>query len=140
MLWEKVYSSHIKQVELRALDQARGNYTGRLDLRYKSVARILSIPDLSWDNGSNMWHSASKETSWKLTSSSTATATLTESNLSRLTTNAYIESGTNKSFFISLRPGVDKLVSVFPIIPIAAGDLLGIFVGKIRYLEHRNTA
>jgi hypothetical protein len=85
-----------------------------------------------------MWHSAGEETSWKLTSSSTATST--ESNLSRLTTDAYIESGTNKSFFISLRPGVDKLVSVFPIIPIAAGDLLGIFAGKIRFSEHRNTA
>jgi hypothetical protein len=136
--WEKVYSSHIKQVELRALDRARGNYTGRLDLRHESVAGILSIPDSSWDNESNMWHSAGEETSWKLTSSSTATST--ESNLSRLTTDAYIESGTNKSFFISLRPGVDKLVSVFPIIPIAAGDLLGIFAGKIRFSEHHNTA
>jgi hypothetical protein len=85
-----------------------------------------------------MWHSASEETSWKLTSSSTATST--ESNLSRITINAYIESGTNKSFFISLRPGVNKLVSVFPIIPIAAGDLLGIFAGKIRFSEHHNTA
>ncbi|TAQ90408.1 hypothetical protein B7494_g1269 [Chlorociboria aeruginascens] len=53
--WEKVYSSHIKQVELRALDRARGNYTGRLDLRHESVAGVLSIPDSSWDNGSDMW-------------------------------------------------------------------------------------
>jgi hypothetical protein len=34
---------------------------------------------------------------------------------------------------------VDKLVSVFPIIPIAAGDLLGIFAGNIRFSEHHNT-
>jgi len=135
--WEKVYSSYIKQVELQALDQARGNYTSRLDLRYESVTGILSIPNSSWDNESNMWHSAGEETSWKLISSSIAT--LTESNLSRLTTDAYIELGTNKSFFISLRPSVNKLVSVFPIIPIATGDLLRIFVGKIQFSEHYNT-
>ena len=85
-----------------------------------------------------MWHSASEETSWKLTSSSIAT--LTESNLRRLIIDAYIELGTNKSFFISLRPGANNLVSFFPIIPIATGDLLGIFAGKIRFAEHCNTA
>lgn len=84
-----------------------------------------------------MWHSAGEETSQKLISSSIAI--LTESNLSRLTTDTYIELGTNKSFFISLRPSVNKLVSVFPIIPIATGDLLRIFVGKIRFSEHYNT-
>jgi hypothetical protein len=84
-----------------------------------------------------MWHSTGEETSWKLISSSIVI--LTESNLSRLIIDAYIEPGMNKSFFISLWPGINKLVSVFPIIPIAAGDLLGIFVGKIRFSEYYNT-
>jgi hypothetical protein len=134
--WEKVYGSHIEQIELRALDQARGNYSGRLDLLHISVAELLSIPESNWDNVSNMWHSDNEEASWKLTSSCTATST--ESTPKRLTEDAYIESGTNKSFFISIRPGVDKLVSVFPIVPISPGDLLGIFSGKIRFSEHCN--
>jgi hypothetical protein len=134
--WEKVYSSHIEQIELRALDQARGNYSGRLDLLHISVAELLSIPESYWDNGSNMWHSDNEEASWKLTSSCIATST--ESTPKRLTEDAYIESGTNKSFFISIRPSVDKLVSVFPIVPIFPGDLLGIFSGKIRFSEHCN--
>jgi hypothetical protein len=43
MSWEKVYGSHIKQIELRALDHARSNYSGRQDLLYSSVTEILSI-------------------------------------------------------------------------------------------------
>jgi len=57
-----------------------------------------------------------------------------------VTEDAYIESGTNKSFFISVRPGVNKLLSVFPIVPISPGDLLGIFSGKIRFSEHCSVA
>jgi hypothetical protein len=108
MSWEKVYSSHIKQIELRALDQARGNYSGRQDLLHPSVAEILSVSESNWDNGSNVWHADDEEESWKLTSNCTATST--ESTPKRLTENAYIGSGTNKSFFISIRPGVDKLI------------------------------
>jgi hypothetical protein len=47
---------------------------------------------------------------------SSYTTTLTKSTLRRLIEDTYIESGTNKSFFISIRPSVNKLVSVFPII------------------------
>ena len=136
--WEKVYGSHIKQIELRALDQAGGNYSGRQDLLHASIAKILSIPESNWNNGSNMWHSNDEEESWKLTSRCTATST--ESTPKRLTEDAYIESGTNKSFFISVRPGVNKLLSVFPIVPISPGDLLGIFSGKIRFSEHCSVA
>ncbi|KAH8744108.1 hypothetical protein BGZ57DRAFT_779021, partial [Hyaloscypha finlandica] len=49
---------------------------------------------------------------------------------------AYIESVTNKSFFISLRPSANRLVSVFPIIFVFLGNLLGIFPSKIRFLEY----
>ncbi|PVH71194.1 hypothetical protein DL98DRAFT_616299 [Cadophora sp. DSE1049] len=136
--WEKVYSSHIKQVELRALDWARGDYSGRIDLQHPSVAETLNIPDSSWDNGSNMWHSDSEEMSWRLTSGCMATST--ESNVSRLTADAHIGSGTNKSFFVSIRPGINTQASVFPVIPVAEGDLLGIFAGKIRFSEHCSVA
>ena len=83
-----------------------------------------------------MWHSDNEEESWKLTSSCTATST--KSTSKRLIEDACIESGTNKSFFIPIRPGVDKLVSVFPIVPISPGDLLEIFSGKVRFSEHCN--
>lgn len=136
--WEKVYSSYIKQIELRAFDQARGNYSGKLDLLQTSVAEILSIPESNWDNGSNVWYSDDEEESWKLTSSCTATST--KSTLNRLAEDVYIESGTNKSFFISIRPGIDRPISVFPIVPISPGNLLGIFSGKIRFSEHCNIA
>ena len=85
-----------------------------------------------------MWHSDDEEESWKLTSNCIATST--ESTPKRLTEDAYIGSGTNKSFFISIRPGVDKLISVFPIVLISPGDLLGIFPGKIRFSERCNVA
>ncbi|TVY45311.1 hypothetical protein LSUB1_G000952 [Lachnellula subtilissima] len=90
------------------------------------------------DNGSNMWYSDKEEASYKLTSSCIATST--ESNPERLTEDIYIESGTNKSFFVSIRPGAKKLVSVFHIVPVFPGDLLGIFSGKIRFSEHCNIA
>jgi hypothetical protein len=45
MSWEKVYGSHIEQIELRALNQARGNYSSGLDLLHISVAELLSIPE-----------------------------------------------------------------------------------------------
>jgi hypothetical protein len=134
--WEKVYCSHIRQIELRALEQARGNYSGRLDLLHTSVAEILSIPESNWNNGSNVWHSDDEEETWKLTSSCRAAST--ESTPNRLIQDAYIDSGTNKSFFMSIRPGINKLVSVFPLVPISAGDLLGIFSGKIRFSEYCN--
>merc|ERR1712225_150549 len=136
--WEKVYSSHIKQVELRALNWPRGDYSGRMDLQHPSVAEILSIPDSNWNNGSNPWYSEREEMSWKLTGRCTATSM--ESNMNRLLQDAYVASGTNKSFLVSLRPGIHTLVSVFPIVPVAAGDLLGIFAGKVRFSEHCNTA
>jgi hypothetical protein len=93
--WEEVYSSHVKQIELRAFDRARGNYSGRLDLLHASVADILSIPESNWDNGSNVWHSDDEEEFWKRTSSCTANST--KSTPKRLTEDAYIELGTNKS-------------------------------------------
>jgi hypothetical protein len=136
--WEKVYSGYIKQIELRALEQAKGNFSGRLDLLHASTAKILRIPESAWDNGSNTWYSNEEAASYKLTSSCIATST--ESNPKRLTEDTYIESGTNKSFFVSIRPGAEKLVSVFPIVPVFPGDLLGIFSGKIRFSEHCDVA
>ena len=130
---EKVYSSHIKQVELRALKWTRGDYSGRMDLQHPSVAEILSIPNSSWDNGSER-----EEMSWKLTGRCTAISM--ESNMNRLLQDAYVGSGKNKFFFVSLRPGIHTLVSVFPIVPVAAGDLVGIFAGKVRFSEHCNAA
>jgi hypothetical protein len=112
--------------------------SGRLDLLHASIAEILSIPESAWDNRSNMWYSDKEEASYKLISSCIATST--ESNPKRLTEDMYIESGMNKSFFISIRPGAEKLVSVFPIVPIFPGDLLGIFSSKIQFLEHYNVA
>lgn len=51
--WEKVYFGYIRQIELRALEQAKGNLSGRLDLLYTFIAEILSIPESAWDNRSN---------------------------------------------------------------------------------------
>ena len=65
-------------------------------------------------------------------------ATLTKSNLKRLIKDIYIELKINKSFFILIRPSAEKLVSVFSIILIFLGDLLGIFSNKIRFLEYYN--
>ncbi len=138
MSWEKVYSGYIRQIELRALKQAKGNFLGRLDLLYTSIAEILSIPESAWDNRSNTWYSDEEEALYKLISS--YIATLTKSNPKRLIENTYIESGTNKSFFILIRPSAEKLVSVFPIVPVFLGDLLGIFSSKIRFSEHCNVA
>jgi hypothetical protein len=45
--WEEVYGSYIKQIELRALDQAGGDYSGRQGLLYTSVTEILSILELN---------------------------------------------------------------------------------------------
>lgn len=129
MSWEKVYSGYIRQIELQALEQAKGNFLGRLDLLYVSITEILSIPELAWDNGSNTWYFNEEEASYKLISS--YIVTLTESNPKRLIEDTYIESGINKSFFVLIRPSAEKLVSVFPIIPVFLGDLLGIFSGKI---------
>ncbi len=136
MSQEKVYSSYIRQIELRVLKQAKGNLLGRLDLLYTSIAEILSILESAQDNRSNTQYSDKEEASYKLISS--YIATLTKSNLKRLIKDTYIESGTNKSFFILIRPSAEKLVSVFPIIPVFLGDLLGIFSSKIRFLEHYN--
>jgi hypothetical protein len=69
---------------------------------------------------------------------SSCITTLTKSNLKRLIEDIYIELGTNKLFFILIRPSAEKLVSVFLIIPVFLGDFLGIFSGKIRFLEHYN--
>jgi hypothetical protein len=38
-----------------------------------SIAEILSILELNWNNGSNIWYSNDEEESWKLTSRCTAT-------------------------------------------------------------------
>jgi hypothetical protein len=46
----------------------------------------------------------------------------------------------NKSFFISIQPGSNKLVSIFPIIPISPGDFSGVFSGKVRFSEYCNIA
>lgn len=81
-----------------------------------------------------MWHFNNKEESQKLTSK--CTATLTKSTLKRLIEDAYIKSGTNKSFFILVRLSVNKLLSVFPIILISLSDLLSIFFSKIRFSKH----
>jgi len=138
MSWGKLYSSYIKQIELRALEQAKDNFSGRLDLLHASTAEILRIPESAWDNGSNTWYSNEKAASYKLTSSCIATST--ESNPKRLTEDTYIESRTNKSFFVSNQPSAKKLVSVCPIVPVFPGDLLGIFSGKIRFSEHCDVA
>ena len=133
MSWEKVYSGHITQIELGPLEQEKGNFSGRLDLLHTPFAERLRIPEPAWAIGSNMWDSDEEAASCKIISSCIATST--KSDLKRITEDAYIESGTNKSFFMSLRPGVEKLVSVFPIVPVNSGDLLGIFSGKVRFSE-----
>ncbi|ELR10082.1 hypothetical protein GMDG_04482 [Pseudogymnoascus destructans 20631-21] len=134
--WEAVYSNHIKQIELRAIAHAQGNYSGWLDRL--QVTEQLTISESNWDNGSNVWHCYDEEEAWKLTRNCAATSA--ESTPKLLTKDAYIESGTNRSFFISIQPGISKLVSVFPVVPIDPGDVLGIFSGKIRFSERCNVA
>ncbi|KAL5347680.1 hypothetical protein ACLOAV_007089 [Pseudogymnoascus australis] len=134
--WEAVYSNHIKQIELRAIAHAQGNYSGWLDRL--QVTEQLTISESNWDNGSNVWHCYDEEEAWKLTRNCAATSA--ESTPKLLTKDAYIESGTNRSFFISIQPGISKLVSVFPVVPIDPGDVLGIFSGKIRFSERYNVA
>jgi hypothetical protein len=76
--------------------------------------------------------------SYKFTSSCIITST--ESNPKRLIENIYIKLGTNKLFFVLIRPSAKKLVNIFPIIFIFLGDFLGIFSSKIRFLEYYNIA
>jgi hypothetical protein len=44
-----------------------------------------------------------------------------------------VESKANKSLFIPIQLSVDKLVGVFPVVPISLGDLSGIFSSKVRF-------
>ena len=79
-----------------------------------------------------------KGTSWKLTGSCIVSSI--ESNMNCVLLDAYVGSGTNQSFLVSLRPGTHTLVSVFSFIPAAYGSLLGIFAGKVLFSEHCNAA
>jgi hypothetical protein len=85
-----------------------------------------------------MWYFDEEEASYKLISN--CIVTLTESNPKRLIEDAYIKSGTNKSFFILLRLSANKLVNVFLVILVFPGNLLSIFSSKIRFLKHCNVA
>jgi hypothetical protein len=47
MSWENVYFSYIKQIELRALKQAKSNFLSKLNLLYAFIAKIPSILELA---------------------------------------------------------------------------------------------
>jgi hypothetical protein len=46
----------------------------------------------------------------------------------------------NKSIFVTLKAVDGQLLLVYPIIPVSAGDFLGIFAGTIRFTEDDNPA
>ena len=76
--WEKLYGSHISQIERRALDRAKGDFSGKLDLLHPSIASKLSIPTAAWDSADNTWYSKEEENLGKRTSSPQRRATRNE--------------------------------------------------------------
>jgi hypothetical protein len=136
--WEAVYGPCVDLLERRVYEYRVGNFSGRLHLKVRSLAERLAVPESSWNDGGNKWFSQAEEMAFKLSETSRATSSQT---LSGLFNDCSSTGDTaNKSIFVTLKAVDGQPLLVYPMIPVSAGDFLGIFAGTIRFTEDDDLA
>ncbi|KAK1138882.1 hypothetical protein N8T08_001709 [Aspergillus melleus] len=129
--WERVYRSYIEHLENLVTRFIEGDVARRAYLTYAAVAARINIPGLSWNDASNAWFSPDEE--YSFTVKDGAVAVLPDNLGVAFGGRSLLADEKDKAIFMLLSPRDDKFLSVRPLIPVDAGDFLGIFPGKIRY-------
>jgi hypothetical protein len=113
-----------------------GDFSGRLHLKLKDLAGRLAVPESAWNDEGNEWSYDTEELAFKVSETSRATSSQTLSSL--FNDRSSTGDCANKSIFVTLKAVDSQALLVYPMIPVSAGDFLGIFAGAIRFTEDDN--
>ncbi|KAJ5654958.1 hypothetical protein N7490_001961 [Penicillium lividum] len=136
MSWETQYRPYIEQLETRVFRLEQGDLARLCDLECPHVMERLEVSKSSWNNAGNEWASIKEQESFQnqYPHALPAEVLLESQNHQFLVS----ECERDKSLFVFLVPQGSMALSVYSIVPVCEGDLLGIFAGSVRFSEEFN--
>lgn len=130
--WEIQFGPHIEQLETRVARLRNGDVERNFYLDDPLVANQMGIAANAWNNASNEWANPVEQRLFIRDGMCPLSAPLLGT-IGGLKTVS--RDGRDKSLFVTILPGHDGSLSICPIIPLVAGDYLGIFAGEIRFSD-----
>jgi hypothetical protein len=149
--WNYIFDFPLQQLRLRVIAEEGGDFSGKCDIEDNRILERLRIAQTSaWANNLSVWDQDQTEYENFLAKHSVI-ATSGKSNEHILCHGMKGELTCNKSIFISIvpfegesgnkvissKPASTKLLSISPLVSVAPGDFLGIFSGKLRYVDRK---
>lgn len=142
--WNQVYQPLLQGLRLRAIAQADGDYSGRCDLEDQDIFHRLHVPQgVTWGDDLSDWRDSVEKDNYLAAHSIRAVSGKSNAHVLQHSIKGDIDA--NKAVYISmiLYEGIStkrtlsgkspsaKLLAVSTLVPVAPGDFLGIFPGKL---------
>lgn len=141
----KVYDFPLRQLRLRVIAEEADDFSGKSDIEEQWIYNRLHAPqNMCWGDDLSVWDQDSTEREDFLANCNVK-PTSTKSNIDVLHRGIKGQLDSNKSIYISLVPYTSKsdkrtlssktassnLLAVAPLVAVAPGDFLGIFLGRL---------
>lgn len=149
--WNQVYDLPLRQLGVRTIAEEGDDFSGRSDIEEQWIFNRLHAPqNLYWGDHLSVWDHDSTEYKDFITDHNIK-PTSAKSNVYVLRHGLKGQPDCNKSSFVSLVPyegesgkrtvgtrsGSTELLAVAPVVPIIPGDFIGIFSGRLRYIDQK---
>jgi hypothetical protein len=149
--WNHTFDFPLQQLRVRVIAEEGGDFSGKCDIDDKRIfERLRTTQSGAWANNLSVWGQDQQEYKNFLANHSVM-ATSGKSNEHILRHGIKGKLVSNRSVFVGIipyegesekrvigsKPASTKLYSISPLVSVAAGDLLGIFYGKLRYIDQK---
>jgi hypothetical protein len=149
--WNHIFDLPLQQLRLRVIAEEGGDFSGKCDIEDSRIfERLRTTQTGAWANNLSVWDQNQIEYEDFLANHSVM-AISGKSNEHILCHGIKGELACNKSIFVGMvpyegdsgkrvignKPASTKLLSISPLVSVAPGDFLGIFSGKLRYVDRK---
>ncbi|KFY80511.1 hypothetical protein V499_00635 [Pseudogymnoascus sp. VKM F-103] len=149
--WNEVFDLLLQRLRLRIIAEEGNDFSGTCDIEDKRIFERLRVVRIeAWGNDISVWDRDHTEYENFLANHSMI-STSGKSNKHVLRHGVKGKFASNKAIYIDMlpyegvsgkrvigkKPASTKLLSICPLISVCPGDFLGIFAGKLRYLDSK---
>ncbi|PQE05176.1 hypothetical protein CJF31_00011326 [Rutstroemia sp. NJR-2017a BVV2] len=149
--WNHIFDFPLQQLRIRVIAEEGGEFSGKCDIDNKRIFQRLRMTQSdAWANNLSVWGQDQLEYKNFLANHSMM-ATSGKSNEHILRHGIKGKLASNRSVFVGIipyegesenrviggKPASTKLYSISPLVSVDAGDFLGIFSGKLRFVNQR---
>ncbi|PVH67611.1 hypothetical protein DL98DRAFT_600313 [Cadophora sp. DSE1049] len=152
--WSQLYDHFLRGLRLRVIAKEENNFSGRCAIEDKDIRDRLHLSTgaiAAWRDDFCDWHENSTEQDNYLASHHNVKATSDKSGTHILQHGVKGHPDPNRAIFVAMvpyegysgkktfstEPASTKLVALSPVVCISPGDFLGIFPGKLRFVNEK---